>query len=117
MYDERDVLTRLEAKVCRTFRRLPKPYPESRRVLQIDARQFPSIRNIRAVITSPPYMNELDYVWITGSAFGSLNVVYQWESNWWAAIDAAFSSLPLRAACLRPAPGIQPGRLFHSRGR
>ena len=112
MYDERDVLTRLEAKVRRTFRRLPKPYPESRRVLQIDARQFPSIRNIRAVITSPPYMNELDYIrdnrlrlWFLERRL-PVGIELVGRDR-----DAAFTSL-LRAACLRLAPGIQPGGYF-----
>lgn len=62
LYEERDVYTRLEAKVHRTFRRPPADYGETRRVLQIDAREFPAIDGIRAVVTSPPYMNELDYV-------------------------------------------------------
>src|SRR3989442_11643018 len=62
MYQKRDVLTRLEAKVRRAFRRPAQRYAEVRRVLRIDARSFPRVRNIRAIITSPPYMNELDYV-------------------------------------------------------
>lgn len=62
MYEERDVLTRLLAKIHRTFRRPPVPYTEARRVFKADAREFPKIRGIKAVITSPPYMNELDYV-------------------------------------------------------
>ena len=62
LYERRDVLRRLEAKLQRTFRRPPRMYAESRRVIQVDARNFPRIRGIHAVITSPPYMNELDYV-------------------------------------------------------
>ena len=62
MYERRDVFTRLQAKVRRAFRRPPIPYSGSRRVLAVDAREFPRVRNVRAVITSPPYMNELDYV-------------------------------------------------------
>lgn len=62
MYEERDVLIRLEAKVRRTYRRPAEPFLESRRVIKTDARKFPRVRGISAVITSPPYMNELDYV-------------------------------------------------------
>lgn len=62
MYEERDVLSRMQAKICRTFKRPVTPYTESRRVLHLDAREFPKLRQISAVITSPPYMNELDYV-------------------------------------------------------
>lgn len=62
MYEKRDVLVRLEAKVRRTYRRPVEPFLESRRVIKTDARKFPRVRDISAVITSPPYMNELDYV-------------------------------------------------------
>jgi len=62
MYEERDIVPRLEAKLERSFRRPPKDYSDLRQVLEIDARKFPKTRGINAVITSPPYMNELDYV-------------------------------------------------------
>jgi len=62
MYEERDVLTRMQAKIHRTFKRPAAPYSKSRRVLHVDAREFPKLRQIGAVVTSPPYMNELDYV-------------------------------------------------------
>lgn len=62
MYQERDVLTRLEAKIRRAFNRFPDPYTASRRVCSVDARVFPRVDDINAIITSPPYMNELDYV-------------------------------------------------------
>ncbi|MBE0615174.1 MAG: hypothetical protein IH604_15990 [Burkholderiales bacterium] len=62
MYKERDVLSRMQAKIRRTFKRPVTRYTESRRVLHVDAREFPRLRQISAVITSPPYMNELDYV-------------------------------------------------------
>jgi tRNA G10 N-methylase Trm11 len=62
MYEERDVLVRLEAKLRRTFRRPPEEYTESIQVINVDARKFPITKDIKAVITSPPYMNELDYV-------------------------------------------------------
>lgn len=62
LYEERDVLTRMQAKVRRTLERMPNVYAKRRRVLEADSRQFPTVRGIQAVITSPPYMNELDYV-------------------------------------------------------
>lgn len=62
LYQQRDVLVRLEAKVRRTFRRPPNAFLQPRRVVNVDARQFPRVCGINAVITSPPYMNELDYI-------------------------------------------------------
>ena len=62
LYQERDVFVRLEAKLDRTYRRPAKPFLQRRRVVNTNARLFPRVRNIKAVITSPPYMNELDYV-------------------------------------------------------
>jgi DNA methylase len=62
LYEEREVFTRLAAKIRRTYRRPPSALSRRRRVLQIDARRFPKTSKIDAVITSPPYMNELDYV-------------------------------------------------------
>jgi hypothetical protein len=62
LYAEREVLPRLAAKIRRTYRRPPEPYPASRRVLHVDARRFPKLRRADAIITSPPYMNELDYL-------------------------------------------------------
>jgi len=112
MYEERDVLVRLQAKVRRTFRRTPSAYTESRRVIHADAREFPRIRGIGAVITSPPYMNELDYVrdnrlrlWFIerslpeGLELGGRNR------------EQTFTAL-LKAVCIRLAPGIERGGYF-----
>jgi hypothetical protein len=62
MYTERDVQSRLQAKLARTYRRSPPRFQGSVRVVQGDARKIRPPRGIQAVITSPPYMNELDYV-------------------------------------------------------
>lgn len=62
MYEERDVLVRLQAKLIRTFQRPPGPFKETRKVFHVDARRFPRIKKIAAILTSPPYMNELDYL-------------------------------------------------------
>jgi hypothetical protein len=62
LYSEREVLPRLAAKIRRTYRRPPQSYTKSRRVVHVDARHFPRTPQVSAVITSPPYMNELDYV-------------------------------------------------------
>ena len=62
MYEPRDVFERLDAKVSRSFNRPVGHLPRKRRVFAGDARKFPRIPRINAVITSPPYMNELDYV-------------------------------------------------------
>jgi hypothetical protein len=61
MYEERDVLSRLAAKVRRTFRRPPAEVERSRVVLG-DSRRLRVATQVNALITSPPYMNELDYV-------------------------------------------------------
>jgi DNA methylase len=61
MYEERDVLSRMEAKVRRTFRRPAASLAESRVELR-DSRALRLSAEVNAVITSPPYMNELDYV-------------------------------------------------------
>ena len=62
MYQARNVFHRLEAKVERAFRRPINRKLGKRRVVHCDASVFPRVRKIRAVITSPPYMNELEYV-------------------------------------------------------
>ena len=61
MYEERDVRSRMESKIRRTFRR-PPPTLASSRILQVDARRLRVDGHVDAIITSPPYMNELDYV-------------------------------------------------------
>jgi hypothetical protein len=112
LYEDRDVFTRLAAKLRRTFRRPPSGYTESRRVLQIDAREFPRIRGIRAVITSPPYMNELDYVrdnrlrlwFLQRSLPKEMDLVGRER-------EPAFAAL-MRAMCLRLAPGVESGGCF-----
>ena len=112
MYEERDVLVRLEAKVWRTFRRPPSAYTECRRLIHVDAREFPRIRGIGAVITSPPYMNELDYVrdnrlrlwFIERSLPEGLELVGRNR-------EQAFTAL-LKAVCIRLAPGIEHGGYF-----
>jgi hypothetical protein len=107
MYLERDVLTRLESKVIRSYRRPATMMCKDRRVLSVDARSFPRVRNIRAVITSPPYMNELDYVrdnrlrlWFIGRCLPE-GLELTGKNR-----EGAFVSL-MRKVCTRLAPGIQ----------
>lgn len=109
MYKERDVLVRLGAKVRRTFRRPVPIHTQSRRVIHVDARQFPRIRRISAIITSPPYMNELDYVrdnrlrlwFINRSLPEGLELVGRNR-------EQAFTEL-LTLVCVRLAPSIERG--------
>lgn len=109
MYKERDVLIRLEAKVRRTYRRPAEPFIESRRIVKTDARMFPRVRDIKAVITSPPYMNELDYIrdnrlrlWFIARALPEgLELVARNR-------EQAFTSL-LTVVCARIAPNIVRG--------
>lgn len=62
LYSRRDVRERMVAKISRTYRRFPHRMTCRSRVVHIDARRFPNVGKVQAVITSPPYMNELDYV-------------------------------------------------------
>ncbi len=62
LYAERDVRSRMLAKIVRTYRRFPEAPFLKPRITFTDARRFPVVHGIQAVITSPPYMNELDYV-------------------------------------------------------
>ena len=62
MYEARDVFKRLDAKIGRAYKRPIESHSLKHKVYEVDARVFPRIRRINAVITSPPYMNELDYI-------------------------------------------------------
>jgi hypothetical protein len=112
MYQKRDVFTRLEAKLRRAFRRPPPPYSETRRVLSVDARQFPEVPNVQAVITSPPYMNALDYVrdnrlrlWFIDRCIPKGLELRSRDRK------AAFVEL-MRSVCLRLAPAINQAGFF-----
>lgn len=61
LYAKREVLPRIEAKVRRVYRDAPG-LATKRYVTNIDARRFRSLLPLDAAITSPPYMNELDYI-------------------------------------------------------
>lgn len=61
MYKERDVRIRMEAKIRRTYRRPPVTLAPAK-IYSADARALPKPSRIDAIITSPPYMNALDYV-------------------------------------------------------
>lgn len=112
MYEERDVRVRLEKKIRRTFRRMPNPYSESRKVFHINARNFPRYRRIKAIITSPPYMNELDYVrdnrlrlWFIGRSLPEGLEMPSRNSS------QAYAEL-LKAVCTRLSSGIEREGLF-----
>ena len=112
LYEPRDVLPRLEAKLRRAFKRPPKPYGPSRHIFAGDARAFPAVSGVQAVITSPPYMNELDYVrdnrlrlWFIDRAIPSgLDLPAKDR-------DVAYVSL-LRDVCSRLAPDVNRGGFF-----
>lgn len=112
LYERRDVLPRLQAKLRRAFRRQPEPYPQSRTIFAGDARRFPRVSGVQAVITSPPYMNELDYVrdnrlrlWFIDRALPA-GIELRGGDR-----EAAYISL-LRDVCLRLAAGIIHGGSF-----
>ena len=109
MYEARDVHQRLVAKVARTYRRpLGQPLLK-RRIFECDARAFPRVRRIKAVITSPPYMNELEYVrdnrlriwFLLGTLPSGLDLVHRNRT-------AAFNSL-VGTVCARLAGNIVEG--------
>jgi DNA modification methylase len=62
LYVYREVRPRIEAKLHRTYRRVPTKNNSHCQVYHSCATQFPYPGRINAVITSPPYMNELDYI-------------------------------------------------------
>ena len=112
LYERRDVLPRLEAKLRRAFQRPPERYTRRRTIYAGDARTFPKASHVQAVITSPPYMNELDYVrdnrlrlwFIDRSIPSGLELAA-------ADRDAAYVSL-LRDVCSHFAGDINPGGFF-----
>ena len=61
MYEYREVLPRLIKKIKRSYRRVPDTSGVRHKVIHGDAREFPYDELVDAVITSPPYMNLLDY--------------------------------------------------------
>lgn len=75
LYRYRPVLPRLEAKLGRAFKRVPQlNYGLKRRCLCRDASSFLPDCPVDAIITSPPYMRQLDYgrdnrlrLWFLGS--------------------------------------------------
>jgi hypothetical protein len=112
LYEERELLPRLSAKIRRTYRRPPKSKRTLRRVIHVDARHFPKAKRISAVITSPPYMNELDYVrdnrlrlwFIERSLPSGIELVGRDR-------EAAFREL-MRLVCSRLAPQVKRGGSF-----
>ena len=64
MYEYRDVASRLTAKIARAFRRsVAIPNTLTRKCRLADIRNLRiAAKSVDAVITSPPYMNALDYV-------------------------------------------------------
>lgn len=62
LYAYRSVADRLEAKVRRAFRRMPKlDFALSRRCLGTRAERQQLSTPVRSILTSPPYMRQLDY--------------------------------------------------------
>ena len=109
LYEERDVRSRLDAKVYRAFRRPPNRFQAARKVLCTDARLVPRIRNIRAIITSPPYMNELDYVRDNRLRLWFIDRTLPKELELTGRNrQSAFVAL-MRAVCARLAPGVESG--------
>ena len=80
LYEYRDVEPRLIAKVNRAYRRFDPILPSLRREFsQGDFRKIQLDRQVNAIITSPPYMNALDYgrdnrlrLWFLGNNDSSL---------------------------------------------
>ncbi|HEY9164779.1 MAG TPA: DNA methyltransferase [Candidatus Kryptonia bacterium] len=74
LYDQRHVMERLWKKVERALKRVPElDFSLSRQCELGDARSFSPSRKVNAIITSPPYMRQLDYardnrlrLWLVG---------------------------------------------------
>ncbi len=62
LYEYRGVLPRLAAKIGRVYKRYPGRHTVKRAVHLSEMARLPLRKELDAVITSPPYMNELDYV-------------------------------------------------------
>jgi hypothetical protein len=62
LYEYRSVVDRLEAKIRRAFRRVPNlDFELTRRCLSKSADKLILARPVDAIVTSPPYMRQLDY--------------------------------------------------------
>lgn len=62
LYEYRSVFDRLEAKVMRAYRRLPNlDFEINRQVFTGRAERRVPAQSIDAIVTSPPYMRQLDY--------------------------------------------------------
>jgi len=62
LYEYRPVRERLERKIARALERLPKvDFELTRQCYQEDAARRGPSRSVSAIITSPPYMRQLDY--------------------------------------------------------
>jgi len=62
LYAYREVRPRLERKIARSFRKRPElDFMLSRECFARDARSLAPRRDVRAIVTSPPYMSQLDY--------------------------------------------------------
>jgi Putative RNA methylase family UPF0020 len=62
LYEYREVYPRLERKVLRSYRRPLQPGSAQKTVIMADASAVKTPRQFGAIITSPPYMNSLDYI-------------------------------------------------------
>lgn len=61
MYEYRDVKSRLINKISRAYKRVPEISMTNTKAYQKDIDSFVFPKNINCIITSPPYMNALDY--------------------------------------------------------
>lgn len=62
LYEYRPVLPRLEKKILRVYNSLPSlDFSLSRNIYQQSASSIETERKVDAIITSPPYMGQLDY--------------------------------------------------------
>lgn len=62
LYEYRSVVDRLEAKIRRAFRRVPDlDFELTRRCFSRSADKLDFMRPVDAIVTSPPYMRQLDY--------------------------------------------------------
>lgn len=101
LYQYRDVRSRLERKVARSFKRRPEVDSKLRReCYNVDARSLVPSRHVHAIVTSPPYMSQLDYardnrlrLWFLGQAdWRSLELVLSpSESRFFDLMESCFA--------------------------
>ena len=112
LYERREVLPRMKAKVHRMYRRPAFPTTDKVRVYLCDARRIPVPSKVDCVITSPPYMNELDYVRDNRLRIWILSKTLSRHTDPSRSFDVESYSDMIEATCIRLAQRMVKGSSF-----